>query len=113
MLGLGGESAVAVQGQPHHKGQAAPLLHQWFELLEVLMETAPLQGRQRGHAQPQRITTGQADPAPAHIKRQNRARLGRLLQRQGMAPGTGRPGCSCPTKRSKVRLASSLTAGLS
>ena len=79
MLGLGGESTIAIQGQPHHQGQAAALLHQRLELLEVLLEASTVQGWQRGHAQPERIATGQADPAPAHIERQNRARFGGLL----------------------------------
>ena len=45
MLGLGREGPVGVQGQADHKRQAAALLHQGFELLQVLVEAASLQGR--------------------------------------------------------------------
>ena len=81
MLGLGCEGPVWIQGQAHHQRYAAALLHKGFELLQVLMEAASLQGWQRGHAQSERITTSQANAAPAHIERQNRAGLRRLLQR--------------------------------
>ena len=71
VLGLVGELLAAVEGKAHHQCLAAPLGRKGGEPGQVVAPAAAPAGRQGGHGQTERITSGHTDAAATHIEGQH------------------------------------------